>query len=138
MKFCTLIPQYLVCPPELLIMSSTLRLNDCARFSNMVSGKDFQVLSNLLNNSAFVLGYGALYAESLRMDHKFSIGIKSGEFPGHTPFPQTSTLRSSKTVVTILAVWGVAPSCSKVTFRDAGNKLWSFNASVYKGRISSL
>ena len=50
------------------------------------------------------------------MDHKFSIGFKSGEFPGHGE--RTLIPKSSRSPLTLTAQWQGAPSCWKM-------QLWS-------------
>ena len=48
----------------------------------------------------------------LRIDHKFSMGLRSGEFPGHGP--KMSTFWSPSHLVITFALWHGAPSCWKM------------------------
>ena len=47
----------------------------------------------------------------LRIDHKFSMGLRSGEFPGHGP--KISMFCSPSHLVITFALWQGAPSCWK-------------------------
>ena len=47
----------------------------------------------------------------LRIDHKFSMGLRSGEFPGHGP--KILMFCSPSHLVITFALWQVAPSCWK-------------------------
>ncbi|KAK6302461.1 hypothetical protein J4Q44_G00268160 [Coregonus suidteri] len=47
----------------------------------------------------------------LRIDHKFSMGLRSGEFPGHGP--KMSMFCSPSHLVIPFALWQGAPSCWK-------------------------
>ena len=53
---------------------------------SLASGMFRQACRNLDFSPPIVLGIGSLYAASSMMLHRFSIGLRSGEFAGHSPF----------------------------------------------------
>src|SRR5277367_2621250 len=57
------------------------------------------------------------------MLHRFSMGFKSGEFPGQTPFPQTVGKVSFKRSIVSFAVCAGAPSCMNVTEAISGGNI---------------
>ena len=64
----------------------------------------------------------------LMIDHKFSMGLRSGEFPGHGP--KISMFCSLSHLVITFALWQGAPSCWK-------RHCWSPNCSWTVGRSCS-
>ena len=52
----------------------------------LASGMFRQACHNLEFSSPIVLGIGSLYAASSMMLHRFSMGLRSGEFAGHSSF----------------------------------------------------
>ena len=67
------------------------------------------IIINAWSLSEFV-GF-CLSTRLLRIDHKFSMGLRSGEFPGHGP--KISMFCSPSHLVIPFALWQGAPSCSK-------------------------
>src|SRR4029434_4326612 len=61
----------------------------------------------------------------LRIDHKFSMGLRSGVFPGHGP--KISMFCSPSHLAITFALWQGAPSCLFITklFLDGWEKLHS-------------
>ena len=52
----------------------------------LASGMFRQAFRNLDFSPPIVLGIGSLYAASSMMLHRFSMGLRSGEFAGHSSF----------------------------------------------------
>ena len=98
-------------PPSLEIMSSTLFLKLDDKFFKRSKEIEFHFSSKRVRNSSSFCGTGSSYAELFNMAHRFSIGFKSGLFPGHIPFPQTVRTSSSKTFIVDFAVCALVPSC---------------------------
>jgi len=106
--------QYFVTPPLFARHASMRCGNEAMRHCTKSSEIEDQAAFTRVMSSSLVLGRGAIKIESFKIDQRFSIGFKSGEFPGHKPLLQTAL----KLIESILrernAVWAGAPSCMKI------------------------
>ena len=57
-----------------------------ASYLRLATGMFRQACCNLDFSPPIVLGIGSLYAASSMMLHRFSMGLRSGEFAGHSSF----------------------------------------------------
>ena len=66
---------------------------------------------------------GNFLSSSLTIAQRFSIGDRSGLFPGQTPFPQKEFKLFSNHLMATLDVWTGAPSCWKISIDMSGKSL---------------
>ncbi len=86
-------------------------------------------LTAAFSSSAF---FGLLFLIFLlTMPHRFSLGLRSGEFAGQSSTP---TLWSFNQLLVLLAVWAGAKSCLKM--KSASLKSWSAEGSMKCSKIS--
>lgn len=119
LNFFSEVPQYIVCPPTLLNIWSTLVLKLWAMFSKKSTASEFHFSRKRACSSCLVVVEGSRYSDFFRMAPKYSTGLKAGEFPGHTPFPQTVLKSVYKIVIVDFAVCAGTPSCRKRMFFSA-------------------
>ena len=86
------------------------RGNEAMRRCTKSSEIEAQAAFNRAMSSSLVLGRGAMKIESFKIDQRFSIRFKSGEFPGHQPLFQIALKLIERMLRVHSAVWAGAPS----------------------------
>ena len=110
--------------PLALNTALTLLSIEWIRFYRVSRGIFDQALSKLFSRALRVVG-GGLSSSSFipRIDHKFSIGERSGLLAGHIVLLQKWGIFSVSSACVATAVWGLAPSCWKTILDMFGTSL---------------
>ena len=106
--------QYPECPPLFCITFLSRCGMERASSLRLASGMFRQACRNLDFSPPIVLGIGSLYAASSMMLHRFSMGLRSGEFAGHSSFWIKFGRFLLHHCCVAFAVWAGAPSWTKV------------------------
>ncbi len=124
--------QYLVGAPFALITATIRRGMEVISLWHCWGGMEAQVsLTVAFGSSAF---FGLLFLVFLlTIHHRFSKGLRSGEFAGQSSTP---TPWSFNQLLVLLAVWAGAKSCCKMKL--ASLKSWSAEGSMKCSKISWL
>ncbi len=122
--------QYLVGAPFALITASIRRGMEVISLWHCWGGMEAQVsLTVAFSSSAF---FGLLFLIFLlTIPHRFSMGLRSGEFAGQSSTP---TPWSFNQLLVLLAVWAGSKSCWKM--KSASLKSWSAGGSMKCSKIS--
>ena len=122
--------QYFVFLPSASIHALQRSGKDSIRSWKYVSVISFHFSCTLFTNCCLFVGRGGRKTDSCSNAQTFSIGFRSGEFPGQSV--QTLVNFSAILFIDALAVWGLAPSCMRILRCGLGNAEISFITFEYK------